>query len=265
VGGGAEALGAHVEGPFIDPGHRGVHDLRALRLASQAELDSWIQAGPPAIVTLAPELPGGLEAIAKLCQAGVVVSLGHSNANAAQAQAGVAAGARMATHLFNAMPPLHHRRPGLVGALLASDAILGLITDGVHIDPLVVDLVIRRAGCGRVALVSDALAAAAAPPGQSMLGDQVVASDGRVVRRADGTLAGSAVLLDEGLRNVRAWLPDVPACTLIDVATRTPATLLGAARKGRVAPGCDADLIVLDDTFRVRLSCVRGDVVVNSL
>jgi N-acetylglucosamine-6-phosphate deacetylase len=265
VPGGAEALGAHVEGPFIDPGHRGVHDPRALRLASHTEITAWLTAGPPAIVTLAPELPGSLQAIAQLWETGVHVSLGHSNADADQAGAGLARGARMATHLFNAMPPLHHRRPGLVGALLASDAILGLIADGVHVDPLVVDLVIRRAGCERVALVSDALAAAGAPPGRSVLGDQVVESDGRVVRRLDGTLAGSAMLLDECVRNARAWLPDLPAGSLVDMATRTSATLLGLSRKGRVAPGCDADLVVLDATFRVRLSCVRGDVVMNAL
>src|SRR5207249_9695791 len=117
----------------------------------------------------------------------------------------------------------------------------------------------------RVALVSDALAAAGAPPGQSVLGDQVVASDGRVVRRVDGTLAGSALLLDERVQNARAWLPDVPAGTLIDMATRTPATLLGLTCKGRIAPGCDADLVVLDDAFRIRLACVGGDVVMSAL
>ena len=175
-----------------------------------------------------------------------------------QAQAGLQAGARMATHLFNAMPALHHRQPGLVGALLASDAVLGVIADGVHIDPLVVDLVVRRAGAARVALVSDALAAAGAPVGESVLGDQTVVSDGRVVRRRDGTLAGSAMLLDECLRNVRAWLPDVCPARLISMATQTPADLLGASRKGRVEVGCDADLVVLDREFNVQMTFVRG-------
>jgi N-acetylglucosamine-6-phosphate deacetylase len=210
------------------------------------------------MVTLAPELPGGLSAIAQLSEAGVVVSLGHSGADAAQARAGLEAGARMATHLFNAMPPLHHRQPGLVGALLASRAVLGVIADGVHLDPLVVDLVVRRAGVGRVALVSDALAAAGAPAGESMLGDQLVVSDGRVVRRVDGTLAGCALLLNECLRNVRAWFPDLSPATLIDMATRTPASVLGCQHKGRVAVGYDADLIVLDHDFNVRKTFVHG-------
>jgi N-acetylglucosamine-6-phosphate deacetylase len=166
----------------------------------------------------------------------------------------------MATHLFNGMRALHHRQPGLVGALLASDAALGLIADGMHVDPLVVDLVVRRAGTDRVVLVSDALAAAGAPPGESGLGNQVVVSDGRVVRRADGTLAGSAVLLDACLRNVRGWLPDLPVAALVDMATRSPADLLGYRQKGRVAVGCDADLVVLDTNFAVQLTVLRGDV-----
>ena len=183
---GAEALGLHIEGPFIAPEHRGIHEPAVLRSASPEELRRWLTVGQPAIVTLAPERPGALEAIAMLSAAGVVVSLGHSGAGAQEARAGLDAGARMATHLFNGMPPLHHRRPGLVGALLASSAVLGLIVDGIHVDPLVVDLVVNRAGPERVALVSDALAAAGAPPGASVLGNQSVVSDGQVVRRADG-------------------------------------------------------------------------------
>jgi N-acetylglucosamine-6-phosphate deacetylase len=167
----------------------------------------------------------------------------------------------MATHLFNGMPPLHHRQPGLVGTLLVSDAVLGVITDGVHLDPLVVDLVIRCAGSARVALVSDALAAAATPAGPSRLGDQVVVSDGRHVRRTDGTLAGSAVLVNTCLQNVRAWLPDMPPGTLTDMATRTPARLLGRRDKGRVAVGCDADLVVLDLDWNVTQTFVRGEAI----
>jgi len=259
IAGGAEALGAHVEGPFIDPEHRGVHDRANLRDASPAEIDRWLAECAPTIVTLAPERRGGLQAIRQLSEAGVVVSLGHSGANASEAQAGLGAGATAATHLFNAMPPLHHRQPGVVGAVLASEAVVGVIADGVHIDPIVIDLVLRCAGTDRVALVSDALAAAGAPAGSSVLGDQVVVSDGRQVRRSDGTLAGNALLLDECLRNVRGWLPQLPPATLIDMVTRTPARLLGQGRKGRIAVGCDADVVVLDRDFRVTLTFVRGE------
>jgi N-acetylglucosamine-6-phosphate deacetylase len=156
------------------------------------------------------------------------------------------------------MPPLHHRRPGLVGALLSSGATLGLIADGVHVDPLVVDLVVRAAGPARVALVSDALAAAGAPPGPVALGEQTVHSDGRVVRRADGTLAGSAVLLDTCLRNARAWLPWLPPAEVVRMATQTPADLLGLPRKGSLALGADADLVVLDADWQVTETIVAG-------
>jgi N-acetylglucosamine-6-phosphate deacetylase len=262
---GAESLGAHIEGPFIDQQRRGVHDPNNLRRATTEELERWLAAGKPAIVTLAPELPGALPAIRQLAQAGTTVSLGHSGAGAHVAQVALAAGARVATHLFNAMPPLHHREPGLVGALLASDAALGIITDGVHLHPLIVDLVVRRAGVGRAMLVSDALAAAGAPRGPSQLGHQVVVSDGTSVRRADGTLAGSALLLDACLRNARAWLPDMAAAEVLRMATQTPAELLGLGHKGRVEVGADADLIVLDEEWRVQRTLVRGEVIHNTV
>jgi N-acetylglucosamine-6-phosphate deacetylase len=255
----AVSLGAHVEGPFIDPEHRGVHDLRMLREATAEEIGAWIEAGPPALVTLAPELSGAEPAIEQLTAAGVVVSLGHSGADAAAAQAGLGAGARMGTHLFNAMPALHHRRPGLVGALMSCErATLGLIADGDHVDPLVVELVVRAAGPARVALVSDALAAAGAPPGKVSLGEQTVYSDGQVVRRADGTLAGSAVLLDTGLRNARAWLPWLSAAQVVQMSTQTPADLLGLPHKGRIAIGADADLVVLDNDWHVVKTIIGG-------
>src|SRR5205823_6467682 len=132
------------------------------------------------------------------------------------------------------------------------------IADGVHIDPLVIDLVIRCCGPHRVVLVSDALAAAGALPGESLIGDQALISDGRVVRRADGTLAGSAMLLDGAIRNVRAWLPDLAPGKLIEMVTQTPARLLGLSNIGRVAVGCDADLIVLDRDLNVSLTLARG-------
>jgi N-acetylglucosamine-6-phosphate deacetylase len=260
IDGGAEVLGLHVEGPFIDPKHRGVHDPSQLRSASPGEIAQWLATGIPAIVTLAPERPGGLATICQLRDQGVTVSLGHSGADAGVALDAVRAGARMATHLFNAMPPLHHRQPGLVGALLASeDCVLGCIADGVHIDPLVIDLVVRRCGAARVALVSDALAPAGALPGESCLGDQPIVSDGRSVRRTDGTLAGSAMLLDGCLRNVRSWLPDLAPATLVAMVTQTPSAVLGLTRKGRVAVGYDADLVILDREFNIVSTVLRGE------
>jgi N-acetylglucosamine-6-phosphate deacetylase len=263
IEGGAEALGLHVEGPFIDVKHRGVHEPGLIRAPKRSEVDGWLAAGKPRIVTLAPEIPGSIDAIQQLTSAGVVVSLGHSGADAACAQAAIAAGARMATHLFNGMPPLHHRSPGLVGAVLASDLTFGLIADGVHVDPLMIDLVLRVAGVERVALVSDALASAGVPPGEYALGEQRIVSDGVSVRRPDGTLAGSAMLLDGCLRNLRSWLGNrVEPARLVQTATQTPAKVLGLSHKGRVAVGCDADLVVLDPTFTVKQTWVGGTRVV---
>ena len=255
---GAASLGAHIEGPFLDPAHRGVHEPSVLRDATREEIDAWLEAGPPTIVTLAPERCGSTAGIAQLCAAGVVVSLGHSGADAETTDAALAAGAQMGTHLFNAMPPLHHRGPGVVGALLASHARLGVIADGVHLDRLIVDLVIRRAGAARVVLVSDCLAAAALPPGASRLGDQTVVSDGRTVRRADGTLAGSARLLDECVWQVSDWMPDLAPAEVVQMVTATPASLVGALDRGRVHAGCIADLVVLDDALRVERVVLRG-------
>lgn len=259
--GGAESLGANLEGPFIDPERRGFQDPAVIRSASGDEVRQWIAAGPPAIVTLAPEMPGGVEAIRALVAAGTVVSIGHSGATAEQVRAAVAAGARHATHLFNAMPPLHHREPGPAGALLTSDATLEVIADGIHLDPIVVDLVARAAGPDRVCLVTDALAAMGEPPGKTRLGDREVISDGRVVRHADGTLAGTAVSLDECLRNARRWLPWLAPAQVLKMATSTPASVLGprvAGRKGRIAPGFDADAVLLDREWNVKRTYVRG-------
>jgi len=160
------------------------------------------------------------------------------------------------------MPPLHHRRPGLVGALLGSTATLGLIGDGFHVDPLIVALVVRMSGPGRVALVSDALAPAGGPPGPAVLGHQTLAFDGRVLRRADGVIGGAAVLLDTCLRNARQWLPALPPAEVVRMATETPAAALGGevtARKGRIAPGYDADLAILDRSWHVVRTMVRGE------
>jgi N-acetylglucosamine-6-phosphate deacetylase len=258
--GGARSLGAHVEGPFISPRSPGVHDQRHIRPPTPAEIERWLAAGPPpAIVTLAPEVDGAAEAIARLRAAGTVVSLGHSAGTAEQAEAGLAAGASLGTHLFTAMGQLHQRAPGLIGGLLGSSAITGLICDGVHVDRRVCALAIRAAGPERVAIVSDAMAAAGAPPGPVRLGDQTVTSDGVAVRRADGALAGSAAMLDLGLRNVRAWCPWLTRGRVVTMATATPARALG--RRARIGMGQPADLVVLDRDWAVRATIVDGELV----
>lgn len=263
--GAAESLGLHVEGPFLHPEFRGVHDLSALRQATALELARWLAMARPTIVTLAPELPGALEAIRTLTDAGVVVSLGHSGATMEQGRTALDAGARLGTHLFNAMAPFHHRHPGLVGALLADDrAMPGLIADGVHLHPATFGFAVRVVGPMRAMLVSDAVAAAGQPPGPSRIGEQHLIADGQSARRPDGTLGGGALLLDACLRNARTWSPWLSEAQVVQLATETPARALGpavAARKGRVAPGYDADLAVLDEDWNVVATVVRGEIV----
>ena len=185
------------------------------------------------LVTLAPELPGALDVIAALSARGVLVSAGHSMATYDQAEAGFNAGARYGTHLFNAMPALGHRDPGLPGALLTDDrTTVGFIADGIHTHPSVITLVWRALGAARLNLVTDAMAALGMPPGKHLLGDYDVTVDATSARLADGTLAGSILSLDQAVRN----LIDITGCTLAEAlptVTTTPAKAIGAGRRAR--------------------------------
>ena len=189
---GAEPLGLHVEGPFLNPQKKGAHNPRYLRAPDAGAVAGWSPATGVRLVTLAPELPGALAVIALLADRGVLVSAGHSAAGFDQAKAAFDAGIRYGTHLFNAMPPLQHREPGLPGALL-TDArpIVGLIADGVHTHPSIVSLAWQALGSKRLNLVTDAMAALGMPPGTHRLGDFDVSVDATSARLADGTLAGS--------------------------------------------------------------------------
>jgi len=156
--GGAVPIGLHVEGPFISPMRRGAHDAAHIRDPDLDEIRGWLAGGARMVITLAPELPGALDAIEAVVAAGAIAAIGHTDADAEVTARAVDAGARYATHLFNAMPPFEHRRPGAVGALLADERVtVGVIADGIHLDPLVLALV-ARAAVGRVSLVSDAVA-----------------------------------------------------------------------------------------------------------
>lgn len=259
---GARALGLHLEGPFLNPAKRGAHNPAHLRLPDPAAVAAWTPATGVRLVTLAPELPGALEVGRALVAAGVVVSAGHSMATAEEAQAGFAAGIRYGTHLFNAMPPLEHRAPGLAGALLA-DATLttGLIADGIHLHSALVALAWQAKGAARLNLVTDAMAAFGMPPGHYPLGDEDVIVDGQSARRADGRLAGSLLSLDTALRNLVAWTGCAPAAALATV-TSTPAALLGLeSQYGRLVPGAVADLVLLTPDLHVVQTIIGGQVV----
>ncbi len=224
---GAEPLGLHFEGPMIAPTRKGAHPEHWLRAPSLDLVDGWSRETGVVMVTIAPELPGALDVIARLAAEGVVVSVGHTEATAAQVGAAVDAGARMVTHLGNTMPPMRPREPGPVGAALGgSDLVAGVIVDGHHLDPLFVRTAWRALGQDRFVCVSDTTAALGLPDGPTRLGDQDVVVAAGTVRLADGTLAGSASSLLDCLRTLVAQT----GCTVeeaVATATTTPLALLG--------------------------------------
>ena len=259
---GARPLGLHVEGPFLNPDKRGAHSPEHLRLPNLAAARDWSPRHGVRLVTIAPELPGALDLVAQLAEQGVVVSAGHSAATYEQANQGFVAGIRYGTHLFNAMPPLHHREPGLVGALLSNGRVrVGFIVDGIHTHPSIVDLVWRTVGSARLSLVTDAVAALGMPPGRHGLAEFEVLVDETSARLPDGTLAGSILSLDAALRNLVAFT----GCSLVEAlrtVTTTPAELLGLeAERGRIAPGAMADLVLLTPDLQVQTTIAEGRVV----
>ncbi len=258
---GATPLGLHLEGPFLNPQKKGAHNPSYLRRPDLGAIAGWSVENHVRLVTLAPELPGALDLVEALVGRGVVVSAGHSMATWEEATAGFAAGIRYGTHLFNAMPPLNHRQPGLAGALLTDPRpVVGYINDGIHTHLSMVDLAWKSLG-PRLNLVTDAMAALGVPPGTHLLGDYDVYVDETSCRLADGTLAGSILAMDQALRNLVAWT-DCPLPAALATITTTPADLLGLGHeRGRIAPGYLADLVLLTPDLRVRATVVEGEVV----
>ena len=256
---GARILGAHIEGPFLNPSYRGAH-RRELLMQPTAENVEVIARARPRLVTLAPELPGGFEAIKRLRREKVVVSAGHTGADFEQGQIAIEAGVRFGTHIYNAMPPVHHRKPGIALALLLDRRVtVGLIADGLHVHPAVMQQLTAVKGPSRIALTTDQTAAAGAAAGTFELSGRRVLSDGMVVRLEDGTLAGSAATMDELIRKAAA-LPGVSSAQAIGMASAVPARVLGERRLGRISVGACADLVVLDGDLAVRQTWVAGRV-----
>ncbi|MEZ5294678.1 MAG: N-acetylglucosamine-6-phosphate deacetylase [Vicinamibacterales bacterium] len=277
---GARVLGAHLESNFLNPDYRGAQPASCLRLPpsagaaapdaafsaaeaafSAAEVLAVIEghASAVAIVTLAPELPGALDLVRRLAGAGHRVSLGHSGATYDQAAAAIAAGARHATHLFNRMPVMSHRAPGLVGAVLAAGEVTcEIICDGVHVHPAWVRVAAAAKAPSGLVAITDATAGAGLPVGATArLGDLTIHVGERVATLADGTIAGSVTTMDRAFRFLvtEAGL-SVPGASRLTSAN--PAAALGRADLGRLEPGCQADVVVMDEAFEVRQTWIAG-------
>jgi N-acetylglucosamine-6-phosphate deacetylase len=258
---GARVLGIHLEGPFIARSRPGAHNPEWIINPDPITVDALLAAGSGLVkvMTLAPEADGAMTAIKQLTEAGVLVSVGHSDATAQQVSAAAAAGARMVTHLFNAQRGLHHREPGVVGQALADSRLTSsLIADLHHVFGQVAAMAFRAAP-GRICLVTDAAACAGMPPGRYDLGGEPIElaeGDGTPPVRADGTLAGSALRMDSAVANMVAI-----GCGLSDAvaaATRIPADLIGRPDLGRITPGAEADLTWLSDDLRTVATWVAG-------
>lgn len=257
----ATPLGLHFEGPMISPHHLGAHVPRfaAAPEALLGEVDAWTSSGVVAMVTLAPELPRASEVIERLAAAGVIVSAGHTAMTPSHFAAARAAGLTYVTHLFNAMAPFGHRSPGPIGAVLADSSVTaGVICDGIHVDPTAVAMAWRSLGPTRMSLVSDASPALGASYGRFRIGGFEVVHDETGVRTVDGVLAGSALPLDQAVRNLMSFTQ----CSLADAlatVTTTPADLLGLADRGRVRPGARADLTILDRAGDLYATVLAGE------
>jgi N-acetylglucosamine-6-phosphate deacetylase len=256
----AEILGIHFEGPFLSPARRGVQPAEWIAPPSVEMLARFLEAASDTarILTLAPEVPGALELITEARRKGLVVAMGHTDASYDQARAAIERGAQHAVHVFNAMRPFSHRETGVLGAVLTSPEVTAeLIADGVHVDAAAMRLLFAAKGIERVLLVSDATAAAAMPDGTYRLGTFEVTVTGGVSRSAEGRLAGSTLTLDRALRNVVAL--GIPLADAVRMLTLNPARLVGIEkRKGVLATGADADIILMDDQLQVMSVFCRG-------
>lgn len=257
---GARILGAHLEGPFLSPSRKGAHDPANIRPVDLGLLRHLLASGRVKIMTLAPELSDAVEAIGLLVEDGAVASAGHTEASHEQVVRAADAGLGMGTHLYNAMSPLKHRNPGAVGALLDDDRLAaGVIADGVHVHEGALRVAHRAKRRSGLVLVTDAMEAAGMPSGDYRLGGRRVHLEDGAVRLPDRTLAGSALTMDQAIRNAVRFL-GVPLAEAARLASEVPAAALSLRRKGELSPGYDADLAVLDDEGSVRKTILGGEV-----
>ncbi|MER7540475.1 N-acetylglucosamine-6-phosphate deacetylase [Streptomyces sp. NPDC097704] len=264
-----EIAGIHFEGPFISPCRKGAHDETLLRDPDPAEVRKLIDAarGQAKMVTLATELPGGIDSVRLLAEHGVIAAIGHTDATYEQTRAAIDAGATVATHLYNAMPALGHRAPGPIAALLEDERItVELINDGTHLHPAALELAFHHAGPERVAFITDAMDAAGFGDGRYMLGPLAVEVKDSVARLVEGgSIAGSTLTLDRAFKRA-ATVDGLPVEAVVQAISANPARLLGTYdRVGSLEPGKDADIVVLDAGFELKGVMRKGEWIVDPL
>lgn len=260
-GPGAEALGVHLEGPYINVLRRGAHDPSWLRIPNDQETTQLLAMakGHLRLITIAPELPGATEMIRRLVAEGVTVSIGHTDATYEQARDAIKQGITHATHCFNAMRPLLHREPGALGAIVEATTVRGeIIADGVHVHPAVMRVLTGALGPERTVVVTDALPGAGLPDAVFTFGGQAARVIDGVARLADGTITGSILTMAQGLRNM-SRLAGVPLVDAVRMLTINPAlSARVATRKGRIDAGYDADLLIFDEELELQATICRG-------
>ncbi|MBN1535379.1 MAG: N-acetylglucosamine-6-phosphate deacetylase [Anaerolineales bacterium] len=264
----AQPIGLHLEGPFMSKKRKGAFNPDWLRLPDIEEAKSYIRTGKGWIrqITIAPELPGAQEIAAYFHSEGVIVALGHTDSDYDLAAASLSEHFTHVTHTFNAQSGFHHRQPGVVGAVLASDNITAeLIADGVHAHPGAMKILVRCLGSDRIVLITDAMPGAGLPDGKyNLVGLEVTVKDG-YANLPDGTIAGSTALLNQCVRNINQMV-GVPFRDAIKMASLNPARALGLSdHLGSIAVGKDANLVVLDGDANVYLTVVRGEIAYNQL
>ena len=261
---GAEILGIHMEGPYINSEKKGAQREEDIKKVSIEEFSEFNQASGNLIrlVTIAPEMPGAIDFIKYLDKQKIIVSVGHSNATYAQVQAGIQAGLSHVTHTFNAMRGLHHREPGVVGAALTSPELtVEVIADGIHIHPIVLKILTKIKEGEKIVLMTDAMRAAGLKEGTYDLGGQEVIVTKGQARLKDGTLAGSVLTMDKAVKNMASKV-GVPLPKAIQMASFNPARSIGIDdKKGSLEPGKDADIVILNKNLETELTIVAGKIV----
>ncbi|WP_340003964.1 N-acetylglucosamine-6-phosphate deacetylase [Paenibacillus sp. FSL K6-0276] len=258
---GAKIAGIHLEGPYLNPKRKGMQNEKYLRHPNLEEMKLIFQEAGSLIkmVTIAPELPGGMELISFLKEKGVVIAIAHSDATYEEAKQAFASGASHVTHCFNGMRPIHHRDPGVIVAAFEENHVsLQAIVDNVHLHPAIIRLMHNLKGPEGMVLITDALQAMGLGDGNYLFGGHHVTVSEGIARLEDGTLASSTVTMNEALRyTVETGIPLIDA---VQMASTTPANILGLQHKGAITSGFDADLVLLDDEFKVRWTMVDGQI-----